>query len=385
MSRSAGPALYTRRFWHLWTAHFLFACAALTHPVLSRWVRSLDFDLAEVGTIMATAVLAGVLFRPLVGRLLDRSGRRSAFLAAGVLASGGFWLDLPAADSRAVLYAVRFLHGVGIGGLLGTYFTYAADLAPPERRVEGIAVFGASGLAANGVGPAFAEWLVATWSFEVYLVAMGVLVFASLALTLALPETQDRPNRAGPGGFRQTALHPRLRSLWPAVFALGGTIAATLTYLGVFVDDRGLGSISLYFVPYASVAIAIRLAGGRLLDRIGPARLVAPSMLPLAAGLVLLALSRGAGLLVLAGALGGLGHGIAFPVLGALVVSRSDPALRGTAISVFTAFLDVGSLVASPACGWISDRWGYGKMFAGLAAVLAGVAALSPGGKESRP
>src|SRR5207237_1382643 len=44
------------------------------------------------------------------------------------------------------LYAVRALHGVCEASLFASLFAYAADVVPAERRIEGIALFGVSGM-----------------------------------------------------------------------------------------------------------------------------------------------------------------------------------------------------------------------------------------------
>ena len=55
------------------------------------------------------------------------------------------------------LWVFTLVHFVLWGALFATYFTYAADLAPPERRTEGIAIFGVAGLLSSGIGPALGE------------------------------------------------------------------------------------------------------------------------------------------------------------------------------------------------------------------------------------
>mgnify|MGYP000444022024 CR=1 FL=1 len=43
--------------------------------------------------------------------------------------------------------------GIGAGGIFATFFTAAGDIIPPERRSQGIAFFGISGMAAGAAGP----------------------------------------------------------------------------------------------------------------------------------------------------------------------------------------------------------------------------------------
>ena len=56
------------------------------------------------------------------------------------------------------VYAIRLLLGVGTATLFTGYFTLAADIVPPSRRTEGLALFGISGLVPLVVNP-FADQL----------------------------------------------------------------------------------------------------------------------------------------------------------------------------------------------------------------------------------
>jgi MFS family permease len=64
-----------------------------------------------------------------------------------------------------------------------------------------------------------------------------------------------------------------------------------------------------------------------------------------------------------AGALCGAGHGFAFPILTAMVVDRAPDSDRGSAMSFFTALLDIGTLIGGPLFGAIIDTAGWDPMF----------------------
>ena len=77
--------------------------------------------------------------------------------------------------------------------------------------------------------------------------------------------------------------------------------------------------------------------------------------------------------LQLAGLLGGIGHGYAFPVLTSQVAERTPETVRGSAMSMFTALWDVAFLAVPPLFGALADARGDGYMFtaAGLLATVA--------------
>jgi MFS family permease len=130
------------------------------------------------------------------------------------------------------------------------------------------------------------------------------------------------------------------------------------------------------FVAYAVATMAVRVLGRRVLDRLGAHRTAAPAFLCYALGLALLAARPSWALLVVAGIACGLGHGTLFPVLGAIAIARTPPRLRGTTMSLYTGAVEGGGVVGTPLAGAVARAFGYSAMFALMAAVSLGGAAL---------
>ena len=134
-----------------------------------------------------------------------------------------------------------------------------------------------------------------------------------------------------------------------------------------------------FFSAYAAVAIALRIGLGWVPDRVGALRVLVPSVLALAGGMLALALAESSREVLMAGALCGLGHGYTFPILSGLVVTRVGEADRGSALALFTGIADLGAVVGSPLFGWMAERWSYTALYTVVAAGLAlGVAIFWP-------
>ncbi|HXE72521.1 MAG TPA: MFS transporter, partial [Candidatus Nitrosotenuis sp.] len=156
--------------------------------------------------------------------------------------------------------------------------------------------------------------------------------------------------------------------------ATGSLFAFLAPYLAVL-KMPGVGG---FFTCYVAASVLTRLFLGRLADRLGPGRLIFPSLVAMAAGLGGLALLapgglRGAPLLALCAILGGGGHGAIYPALNALVVERLGNTSRGTGLSMVTAAVDLGAFAGAALSGWAAHRLGYPAMFAGVGlSVVAG-------------
>jgi predicted MFS family arabinose efflux permease len=152
-------------------------------------------------------------------------------------------------------------------------------------------------------------------------------------------------------------------------------LAAVFSFLKNYVESAHVGTVGLFFTSYSSAAILLRVLFGWVPDRLGPLKVLYPSMICIASAMVVLAIAQHSPMVALAGVLAGLGHGYAFPILSALVVARANPADRGSAVALFTAVFDAGILIGSPTLGAVAEGFGYRSMY-GVAGVLPLVGAL---------
>jgi len=119
-------------------------------------------------------------------------------------------------------------------------------------------------------------------------------------------------------------------------------------------------------------AVAIRLFGAQIPDKLGPHNLVVPAMSASLCGLLVLANAYDESALLLAGALGGLGHGMGFPLLTSQIATRASEQARGRAMALFTGLWDLCSLCAPPTMGAVADLYGDATMVTGVGIMALG-------------
>jgi predicted MFS family arabinose efflux permease len=300
-----------------------------------------------------------------------------------LLAAGGLNLLswLPFLGVTAVgpwLFLWLVVHSVAWGALFATYLTYAADLAPPAQRAEGIAVFGVFGIAANGLAPVVGEQVIASLGFTAFFVTAAVFATASAALTLAVRPVRHAAGAAaaGLGEAVRVAGAPGLPLVLGATIILGVAINAAWYFVAPFTRDVGIARTGPFFLAYAATSVVIRLFGRRSLDGWGPHRVSTPAFVLFGLGLLALTLLPLPGVLVVAGVACGVGHGTLFPVLSALAVRRAPAGRQGSVVSLHTAALDLGAVLGTPVCGAVADVLGWRPMFALMAAACLGGVAL---------
>jgi MFS family permease len=346
------------------------------------FVHSLGGDELTVGLVLGLGLAASVAVRPLVGVLLDRVGRRRVLLWAGAVNSLSFVPLLVLDRAGGALYLLAMLHLVAGGALFAAYFTYAADLVPAGRRVEGLAIFGVAGMAPNGLGPALGEILIARAGYAGLFLGATVFAALSLALTTRIAERGHVPHGPGTvGGSRDVVrllFRGGLLRIMLATVLFGIGVYAAFYFVAPFTRTLGVERTAPFFAAYASTTIALRIFGRRLPDRVGAHRIAIPAFAVFALGLGALCLLPAPGVLVLAGIACGAGHGSIFPVLNGLAVARTPARLHGTMVALYTGALDGGAVLGTPLCGAVARAAGYRAMFALMAALnLAGVILLA--------
>jgi MFS family permease len=380
---TSAPALYTPEFLRACGLHFAGAMSLAMFMLFPLYVKHLGGTEATIGLLLGAGTLASVAARPVVGVVLDRVGRRQVLIWSGV---GNVLSWIPFMLLTGVgpaLYLWTVLHDVMWGALFAAYFTYAADLAPPARRAEAIAIFGVAGMSANGLAPILGERVIDAAGFDALFGLAMAFGLVSLAASFLVPATgSPHPHEEAPSlrDIAPLARHPRLVHVMLATAVLGIAINAAYLFVAPYTRVAGLARAWPFFAAYSATSVLIRLFGRRALDVLGAHRVSGPGFLVYGAGLGALALlpalegAQATWLLLVSGMACGMGHGSLFPVLNALVVARAPAGKQGAVIGLHTAAIDAGAILGMPLCGVIADALGYPAMYGATAlACLAGL------------
>jgi predicted MFS family arabinose efflux permease len=321
------------------------------------------------GALMA-ATVAGELAVP---RLTARFGYRLV-LAAGLVLLGAPALALPAASGMPAIVAVSVVRGLGFAIVVVVLGALVASLVPPERRGEGLGVFGivvgVPGVAALPLG----VWLVEQAGYPAVFVAGAVAALAGLAVVPGLP--RQEPAQERPVGILAGMRTPALQrpAVTFSVTAMAAGVVVTFLPLAVTGGPQNLAALGLFVQAAASTAS--RWWAGRLGDRHGPAVLLVPGVAATAAGMLALVLVDSP-VAVLAGmALFGSGFGATQNATMTLMLNRVDPSGYGTVSAIWNLAFDLGIGVGAFGFGVVAAQTGYPAAFAVTALLV--LAALVP-------
>ncbi|HEY2525029.1 MAG TPA: MFS transporter [Candidatus Binataceae bacterium] len=337
---------------------------------------------AQIGAIVGVGALAALAVRPGLVPLLKWRGRRAVALWSLVLDGAAMALYVPIHSLGWPIYAVRILQGAVDGTARAALFAMVFDVIPEGRRGEAMALFSLSGQGPAALGPPIGEALLKHFGFEIFFCVAGLLCLVAAIATVMLPAgggaggAHERDS-AGVAveGYRALVFDRKLAPLWIVSFVFAFAVAARLSFVAPFAYEKNIAQVGWYFALYSGIAVVLRLFGGRVLDRVGVARILGPAMGLLGIGVAVLALTGRHGALLGAAVLGGVGHSYAYPALGAMVITHTPAEEFGRSSVVYTSLYDCGSMLAPYLLGLFATLWGYGPMFAvaGLVTIATGV------------
>lgn len=222
---------------------FDIAALASAAPALAR-----DWDLSPSAFGPAlSASLFGVLFgAPLLGYVGDRYGRRTAIISGCVIYGLGTLATVWTTNLTEVI-VLRFITGIGIGGLMPNTIALNSELAPKRLRATLVVLMFTGITTGSGAPGNIQAWLIPEYGWEImfWIGGLAPLIIA-LCLKFALPESVKylarRPERRAELLATVRRLRPDLQIPDDAQFILGADpeAAAAKTPAGARGEDSAL-------------------------------------------------------------------------------------------------------------------------------------------------
>jgi predicted MFS family arabinose efflux permease len=332
------------------------------------------------GVAISAQYLATLVTRPRAGRMTDVSGPRATVLlgqAAG-LVSG---LCLIAAASLqfktmacfAVLLISRLILGCGESCVATGSITWGLGRVAPENAAQVISWAGIASYGAMAAGAPLGIWLENRYGFEsIGAAASGISV---LSLAFALPLAGVPIVRGARLAFSRVLGRVLLHGLGLTLGTVG--FAAIASFTGLYYASRHWTDPALALILFGSCFIVTRLLFAGAINRWDGFRVAMVSFIVESTGLLVLWSATTHDVAIAGAALSGCGFALVFPALGVEALKTVADQNQGTALGVYTAFLDLAMGITGPIAGFIVTKFGYSAIFlcgsgtAGCAFVLS--------------
>lgn len=275
-------------------------------PLLPIYGQNMGASGKLIGVIMASYSLMQFLFVPIWGRLSDRVGRRPVLLGSTACATFsyiafGIASTMQGPVAIGILLASRIIAGI-CGANIAAAQAYIADITPPEDRSRRMGLIGMAFGLGFVFGPAIGALSIKAFSHQgPGFVAAGLCALNFLFALFLLPESlkpgsEHAVQRPRFEQWLHTLRHPQIGLLVIVFFLATFCFTCYETTLGLLVGKNfnldatqahDAQTVGILFT-FGGVIGALTQGGmiGRLVKRHGEVRVIAASLLILAASLL---------------------------------------------------------------------------------------------------
>ncbi|MEC1259321.1 MFS transporter [Bacillus swezeyi] len=342
---------------------FVYFYALLTVlPVYT--MQELGGSESEGGLLISGFMLSAIFARPFSGAVIERFGKKRMALISVVLFTLSSFLYVIIQDIY-VLLGLRFFQGIWFSIITTVTSAIAADLIPSARRGEGLGYFAMSMNLAVVIGPFIALNLLDKMSFPALFTLFSAIVTIGILCTalVRIPKKNDKVSAVFKLSFSNMFEKGALRIATVGLF-VSFCYSSVISFISVYAKSLGLIEASSYFFLIFAVTMMItRPFTGKLYDKIGPGIVIYPSIIIFCIGLCVLAFTNSSAMLLLSGAVIGIGYGSITPCLQTLAIQASPPHRSGYATATYFTFFDTGIAVGSYVFGLIVAQTGFSNIY----------------------
>lgn len=338
-------------------------------------INDLGGTAAQGGLAVSVFLISAIIMRFIAGLILDKFGKRKMLVLSALIfmISVFFYVFI---GGFAALLILRFFQGMWFSLFTTVAGAIAADIVPPERRGEGLGYYAIAMNLAVVAGPFLVLTLQQFVSADIVFIVLS-LIMAVGFLCVLFVKVEETPVVKKVKRKLQFSDFVERKALPIASVGLliSFAYASILAFISIYAETLGLiQTASFFFVVYAVAMLLVRPFTGRLFDSIGPDIVIIPSCIIFAIGLVTLSFTQTPWMLLLSGALIGLGYGTLLPSFQTLAIQAAHRERSAYATGTFFALYDSGIAIGSVALGAIAGLMGYSSLYLLLGVFVLGIA-----------
>lgn len=350
----------------LFSAGLLFwSSLASLLPTLPLYIESIGATKQQIGIVMGSFAIGMLLFRPQLGILADRKGRKIVLLI-GMIASAIAPFGYLLVKSLPLIMVIRAFHGISIAAFGTGFMSLVADLAPEHRRGEIIGYMSLVNPIGVAIGPALGGYLQASvgntalFMTSSFLGGLGVLCL----LPVVNPPILEQPPKNAEDGFLRTLISPRVFIPAVVLLIIGLALGSVHTFIALYIKSTGVDlNAGLFFTAAAISSFSMRLFAGKASDRYGRGLFVTFSLVAYTVSMIMIWQANSVIMFLIAAVIEGAGSGTAIPMISTMMTDRALPHERGRIFGVSLTGFDIGLVIAGPVFGAIAQNIGYRGMF----------------------
>ena len=335
---------------------------------------------AQAGFAAGIYIIGTLIARLYIGKKLELIGRKQ-MLRFGAIIYLITTIAYLISTNIIILDTVRFLNGFAYGTISTAANAIVTAYIPESRNGEGINYYGLSTSLAAAIGPFIGILLLPIVGFKsVIILAIVLSVLVTVACYL-FPvqniELTDDHKKLLNSWSLNTFIEYKVLFISIVAFLIGLSYSSVLGFLSIYADNLGLSTAgAFFFVVYALIITLTRPFAGQIFDAKGENAVMYPSFIFLAIGLLTLSFTTTSFMLLLSGALIGLGYGTFMSNGQAVCLKLVEASKVSIALSTYFIGLDLGLGFGPYALGTVHSFLSYSGIYVLCAVLTVGVAIL---------
>ncbi|MBP2242727.1 DHA1 family multidrug resistance protein-like MFS transporter [Cytobacillus eiseniae] len=334
-------------------------------PILPAYLESINQGGTAAGLMIAIFAGAQLILSPIAGKWTDQYGRRKMIIY-GLIGLTVSMFIFYSSDSIWVLYASRFIGGVGAALLVPAIFAYVADITTMDQRAKGNSFVSAAMSLGIVIGPGIGGFL-ADFGLKTPILISAIVSLVAVIFSVAVLK-ESRPDQVieGMGSQNEESMARKMiRSVKMPYFVpliitlvLSFGLMAYESVLGLFVDNQfGATPQEIAFMVTSTgiVSVIVQLfIVDRLVTRFGEGKILNVFIGISAIGFLLSLIAStyafffGITLLIF------LATSILRPVLNTLI-SKLAGNEQGFAMGMNNAYMSIGNVLGPTLAGILYD------------------------------
>lgn len=353
---------------------FCYLSIGLPLAVLPGYVHNqLGYSTFIAGLIISLQYFATLISRPQAGRYADLLGPKKVVLMGLVLCGASGLFSILAVmfstplTSLILLAIGRIMLGLGESLTATGSILWGINIVGTTQSARVISWNGVATYLAMALGAPLGVMLNA---------AFGIPGFAGLIVLMAVFGfwlASRRPAVVVTTGQR-IPFNQVFSRIWPYGLCLGlGTIGfgVIATFITLYFASHGWRGAAFSLTLFSAGFVAMRLVFSNFISRFGGLRVSACSFAIECVGLLIIWQAHSSLVVDIGAFLTGSGFSLIFPALGVEAIRQVAPQNQGSALGLYSAFLDFGLGITGPVAGLLIGRWSIDTVYLAAAVVVA--------------
>ena len=334
--------------------------------LLSLYFKHLGGSPRQIGFLLGIFSLSSFLSRPFVGWLLSRYNPRKVAVAGLILLLIMTIMYLFIQELNWFVVLIRVFHGLGFSVFILAAILIAVLITRQEERAYAIGVVSTGFMLPLLFVPFLGEGIIERFGFNFFFLCAVFLAAIPLLYGLFWKVKLPRfPEDAGVKSARFLRLlrQKKIFLIFFLTFVFEIGLSSSLSFVPLLARGESPMWAGYYYTFLSLTAVFMRLYGGKRFAFWGSPKLLLPAFYFISGGGILIYLATNNYLLGLSGLIWGIGVGILYPHLTALVLEGVALREQGKVLSLFASSIDLGFAFGPLSFGWVSHYLGLREAF----------------------